>query len=254
MHFWRLLLLSWVFSSSTLSAAPASDSLRNAQMGDYVVVIHGLGWFRDTLKPTVKYLNQRGYTPVRFTYDSRSPLLEMELVERIDTLIREQCPDPKRRIHFVAHSMGCIVTRLYLKHRQPKRLGRVVLLTPPNQGTELADLVGRSELLKEFFGKGASDLGTHAASLPNSLPAATYAPGIIMGNRSMFAPLSWYLQGPDDGVIRVERGKMPGMGGFIVVPSTHTRLPGASGALREMDHYLQTGKFSSGPQLAEIRS
>ena len=238
---------SWLLPILCLLTGPlhaAGGKERNAQKGDYVIVIHGLGWLRDTLKPTVKHLTEEGYETVRFSYDSRKPLNVISLNQGLDELIKTNCPDPKRRIHFVAHSMGCIVTRSYLDARQPKNLGQVVLIAPPNQGTELADLVGKSKILKEVFGKGAPDLGTSPDSLPNRLPPPSYKPGVIMGDRSMFPPLSWMLKGPDDGVIRVERGKVAGMGGFVVVPANHTRIPGARPALEQMDCFLTTGAFS----------
>jgi triacylglycerol lipase len=225
-------------------AAPEPNA-RLALPGDYVVVIHGLAWLRDTLKPTVKHLADEGYQVVRFKYDSRKPLDEQSLAQEITQLLHTECPDPTRRIHFVAHSMGTIVTRSYLQQHPLANLGQVVLLAPPNQGTELADVIGRSKFLQEIFGRGAVELGTESGSLPNRLAPPTYAPGVIMGDRSMFWPTSWMLPGRDDGVIPVERGKLPGMGGFIVLPTNHVRLPGDVSALQAMDAYLQTGTFNS---------
>jgi triacylglycerol lipase len=244
-----LLAMGFLFSTArastpgTPSALPGPSSARLAQAGDYVVVVHGLAWLRDTLKPTVRHLQSEGYQVVRFKYNSHKPLDEATLVKEMGTFLKTTCPDPHRRIHFVAHSMGTVVTRLYLAAQPLPNLGQVVLLAPPNQGTELADNVAKSKLLQEIFGHGAPALGTAPDSLPNRLAHPTYTPGVIMGDRSMFWITSWMLPGPDDGVIRVERGKLPGMGGFLVLPANHINLPGNATALREMDSYLRTGAF-----------
>ena len=47
--------------------------------------------------------------------------------------------DPGKRIHLVAHSMGALVVREYLARGKPERLGRVVLLAAPNQGSPIAE-------------------------------------------------------------------------------------------------------------------
>lgn len=47
--------------------------------------------------------------------------------------------DPGKRIHLVAHSIGALVVREYLARGKPERLGRVVLLAAPNQGSPIAE-------------------------------------------------------------------------------------------------------------------
>lgn len=235
------LLFSFLLFCSQSPLVAAGE--RNAKPGDYVVLVHGLGWIRDSLKETDAYFTTKGYKVIRFVYDSRQPLQPEALCLAMERLIQDKCPDTKKRVHFVAHSMGCIVTRCYLEHHRPANLGQVVLLTPPNKGTELADLVGKSELLQSIFGKGAPALGTKPDSLPNRLPAPNYAPGVLMGDRSILFVTSLLLKGPDDGIIRVERGQIPGLGGFKVLHSSHVFLPGNELALAEMDQFLKTGSF-----------
>lgn len=244
MHSFRLLLGSLWCLLIQGAVAAVEPAPRTAQPGDYVVVVHGLAWLRDTLKPTVKHLTSDGYQVVRFKYDSRKPLDEAELVREMDECLATSCPDTTKRIHFVAHSMGTVVTRLFLARRPLSNLGQVVLLAPPNQGTELADVIGKSKFLQEIFGRGALALGTKPDSLPNRISPPDYKPGVIMGDRSMFWITSWMLSGADDGVIRVERGKLPGMGGFFVAKANHIRIPGNATVLQEIDSYLRTGTFT----------
>src|SRR4030067_222274 len=44
--------------------------------------------------------------------------------------------------------------------------GRVVMLPPPNQGSELADLLKRSVLFKKFMAPAGLELGTDMDSVP----------------------------------------------------------------------------------------
>ena len=233
----------FALAGAPAQAAPVQAVPQNAVPGDYVVAVHGLTWLKDTMKPAVKNLEAEGYQVVCFHYDSREPLQPDQLVEALHDLVTGNCQDSRRRIHFVGHSMGCILLRLYLAKERPKNLGRVVFMAPPNQGTALADFVSRSRLLQMIFGKGAPSLGTKADCLPAQLPSVDYSPGIIMGNRSGYFILSPFLKGDDDGVIPVESGRVAGMGDFVVVPTTHSVMPGAQVALRQVDNYLQKGKF-----------
>ncbi len=245
------LLVLWIWCSTLGPAKAAPSTSRLARPGDYVIVVHGLAWLRDTLKPTVRHLEDQGYQVIRFKYDSRKALDEAALAAELSHLLKQNCPDPTKRIHFVAHSMGTIVTRSFLNHQTLPNLGQVVLLAPPSQGTELADLIGKSRFLQEIFGRGAPALGTTPDCLPCRLSPPTYGPGIIMGDRSMFWLTSWILPGPDDGIIPVERGKLPGMADFIVVPANHIRLPGNDNALRQIDSFLQTGGFTPPQNFAQ---
>lgn len=240
-------------TAPTAPTAPI-DSV-DAQPGDYVVVVHGLTWLKDTMKPTVQRLEREGYRAVSFRYPSRESMNVDELVAALADTVTKECTDRTKRVHFVGHSMGTVLLRCYLAKHRPSHLGRVIFMAAPNQGTELADLISRSKTLQVIFGRSAPALGRGKDCLPCKLPAADYSPGIIMGNRTGYFMLSAMLPGEDDGIIPVASGRLSGMGDFIVVPTTHSYMPAAESALTQVSQYLRHGAFDHAAQAdSDLRS
>ena len=124
--------------SKPLLAAPFGVECR-AGTGDYVVLVHGLDWFRDTLEPTAVFLNRQGYETINVRYPSRKVAAPAEAADWVRQMIAENCQDRNKRVHLVAHSMGALVVQEYLAAGKPARLGRVVFLAAPNHGTPLAE-------------------------------------------------------------------------------------------------------------------
>ena len=74
-------------------------------------------------------------------------------------------------MHFVTHSLGGILVRQYLNQNSIENLGNVVMLGPPNQGSELVDFFQSSPMLRKIFqrvnGPAGMQLGTDDQSQPN---------------------------------------------------------------------------------------
>lgn len=214
--------------------------------GDYVVLVHGLDWFRDTLRPTAEFLHERGYHTLNVRYPSRQVADIAEASAWVNRVIEDRCVDPRRRIHFVAHSMGAIVVRNLFTEPRPWRPGRVVLLGAPNQGTPLSVPLRRLKPLRKIMGPAAALLAPGEDTLPLRLgDASAFAPGVLMGSKAgRFAVFSPFLPGEDDGVIPVSSGKIAGMADFRVLPVSHVRMPRDPAVLAETLTFLQTGHFS----------
>jgi hypothetical protein len=170
-----------------------------------------------------------------------------EKLEAQLSLQLSRCCADAPRLHFVTHSLGGILLRAELAHRPPPQLGRVVMLAPPNHGSELADWLRGSETLLSLMGPTASELGTGGESLPNRLPPAHYEVGVIAGNDSLNPIGSRMIPGEDDGTVSVESARLEGMSDFLVLPVSHTMILLSSDAAEQALAFLRTGRFRREP-------
>ncbi|MDA0811616.1 MAG: alpha/beta fold hydrolase [Verrucomicrobia bacterium] len=212
--------------------------------GDYVVLVHGFSWAKPPLRTLGRYLNQQGFQTIEIHYPIRNIPVDEVLDRYVMAAVQKHCTDPNRRIHFVGHSMGCIVIRKLLTERKLDRVGNVVLLAAPNKGTEYADFFCRSPLLAEMLGDFVQQVGVGPDSLPNRMGPVKFSPGIIMGTRSDFPFVPAMLPGSDDGVVTVASGQVEGMAELITLPTTHIRMPSTKSAQAQTAHFLRTGKFA----------
>lgn len=187
-------------------------------------------------------LRQVGYHTVNFGYSSGETI--EDLVAALKYQVEECCgraPDA----HFVTHSMGGILVRIYLEEHSPEHEGRVVMLSPPSQGSELVDALADSPLRRLLLGPAGSRLGTDSLSVPSRLGPADFQLGIITGNRTLNPLTSWLIPGSDDGKVAVDRARVDGAA-FLVVPHTHTFIMNTRIVAEECEHFLRTGHFSRG--------
>ena len=211
-------------------------------MIDAVVLLHGSGRSLHSMGRMAKVLSQQDYQVYNLGYPSRRLAID-GLAEHISNQIAKLQLDQCTKIHFVTHSLGGIVLRFYLEFNHLPTLGRVVMLSPPNQGSELADIFGRIPFYNWLIGPVGTQIGTNPDSLPNSLGSVDYPVGIIAGNRSfnpLFSPL---IPGPDDGRISVTGTKLAGMVDFIEVPCIHPLIMNCRLVIQQTIHFLQQGCF-----------
>jgi pimeloyl-ACP methyl ester carboxylesterase len=190
-----------------------------------------------------QHLVGHGYNVINVDYPSTEHTIEYlasVILHDILKLVREQSQSP---IHFVTHSMGGIIVRYYLKHHNMHNLGRVVMVSPPNQGSELVDLLKDQAVLERIYGPAAAQLSLEEGSLVQKLGPVDFELGIIAGSKSFNPLYSALLPGPDDGVVTVESMKLEGMNDFIVLPLSHGFILKNENTIAQVIHFLEHGVF-----------
>ena len=186
--------------------------------------------------------SDQGFCVVNVDYPSRKYPVE-QLAEYVGRRIHQSCTDENKKVHFVTHSLGGIVLRYYLKENQLPNLGRVVMLSPPNQGSELVDIFRGNVLFKIAGGPAGAQLGTEPTSVPNMLGAVDFEVGIITGNGSLNPIFSRLIPGADDGRVSVERSRVEGMADLMIVPRHHSFIMNSSEVIEQASYFLENGHF-----------
>lgn len=224
-------------------SAGCGGEIRPLATQDVVVLLHGLGRSDLSMRYMAGQLEEAGYNVVNVGYPSTDHSIEHLAAEEVDPALEACCTDRAGKIHFVTHSMGGIVLRYYLEEHDVPNLGRVVMLSPPNQGSEIADWVAESELLQKIMGPAAEQLGTDEESVPSRLGPVDFELGVITGNRTLNPLFSRMIPGADDGKVAVERAKVEGMADFLVVSHTHTYIMLADDVIEQTVYFLRNGEF-----------
>jgi len=211
---------------------------------DCVILLHGLARSASSMEKLQEKLEHADYRVVNVDYESRkhsvATLAELAVGEGL-----QQCRTQKeQQVSFVTHSLGGILVRLYLNNHKVPELHRVVMLGPPNQGSEVVDTLRNMPGFEAFNGPAGMQLGTSSADIPRKLGPVDFELGVIAGTQSINLILSMYLPGTDDGKVTVESAQVEGMKDFIALQVTHPMMMKNATVIAQTLHFLKLGKFS----------
>jgi triacylglycerol lipase len=236
-----LLPLAGCSKRTFLIKEPSIKNIRD----ECVVLLHGLGRSYRSMNGMQEILAAAGYHTVSLNYPSTKKNIESIAGEDFPPAI-DQCREfNPAAIHFVTHSLGGIVVRKVFSENRPEKLGRVVMLSPPNRGSAVVDKLRNWRLYVWLNGPAGQQLSTAADSVPNQLGRVDYPVGIITGDRHAFfdAWFSFLSPGKDDGKVSVERAKVDGMSDFLLVHESHPFIMDSGYVQDETVYFLINGAF-----------
>ncbi|WP_423898981.1 esterase/lipase family protein [Candidatus Pelagadaptatus aseana] len=208
-----------------------------------MILLHGLLRSPASLNQLEQALRQEGYITVNQGYPSRDYPIEELAPIAIDPAL-EHCPEGSD-INFVTHSLGGILVRQYASLNHIPNLKRVVMLGPPNKGSEVVDELEGFYGFEWINGQAGLQLGTSKTSVPNQLGAVNFDLGVIAGNRSINWILSGLIPGEDDGKVSIESTKIDGMNEHLVLPVNHAMMMDNESVIKAVILYLEQGHWST---------
>jgi len=223
--------------------------------GRAVITLHGFGRSRDHMASLGTLLEQQGkFTWINVSYASTRRSLDdhaESLAHIIDGL------EGIDEINFVCHSLGNLIVRRYLgEAAQPNarwkpdpRIKRMVMLGPPNNGAQLAqviaELLNDNDFARFVAGPSAWQLARHWDETAKLLATPTFEFGIISGGFGDGRGLNPLLHGDDDLIVKVEETRLAGATDFRVVACRHGRLMCDPLVQPYVLSFLENGYFST---------
>ena len=220
--------------------------LPSSLVAECVVLLHGLGRLSNSMSELETKLAPAGYYVSNIKYPSRSYPIDVLALDAIGRGLAQCRSEGPGEIHFITHSLGGILLRYYLSENTISELGRVVMLGPPNQGSEIVDGFLPLPGFGFIGGPAGVALGTGPGSIIDRLGPVEFDLGIIAGSTNI-NPLEFlFIAGPSDSIVSIESTKVRGMNAHMVLPVTHTFMMRNNEVIEQAIHYLKTGSFIPG--------
>lgn len=222
-----------------LTLMPAGSLLAS----DCVVLLHGLLRSASSMSRLEERLQNAGFAVVNINYASRASELDDLADEAVSRGLSECRSQHDGLVHFVTHSLGGILVRQYFSEHSQEQLGKVVMLGPPNHGSEVVDYLRNLPGYTLINGPAASQLGTETDSPLSQLGPVDFELGVIAGTVSINPLFDLIVPDPNDGTVSVASTRVEGMRDHLVLPVSHSLMMYDQQVIDNVVHFLVTGKF-----------
>ncbi len=231
-------------SAQALAGDPAPRTTPASSATLPVVLLHGLARSARSMAGLAEHLEAAGYAVCNIGYPSREAPIATLVEAHLRPALRA-CPGVWQGAHYVTHSMGGILLRALAQSEEAPRIHRVVMLAPPNQGSEVVDAIGDWPAFGWWNGPAGRELGTGAHSLPQRLGPVPFELGVIAATRSYNPLLSALIPGDDDGKVAVASTRVAGMTDHATVAASHTFVMNHARARELTLRFLREGRFDA---------
>ncbi len=243
----RIILIVAVAGALAAMVTGLRESMKkeeNAPSGAkrWVILVHGVLRSPSSMSRIERALASAGYSTVNFEYSSRKERVG-DISGRLNSIVQRIEAGDAGTISFVTHSFGAIVVRYYLSTSKVVRLGRFVMIAPPNRGSEWARMLSRMPLYNWILGAAGEDVREAETAYPIIKQTPPCEFGVIAGGFGNRAGLNPLITGDDDGTIAVSETALEGMKDFILVRGQHSTLLLQKPVIRNVVHFLEHGCF-----------
>lgn len=182
------------------------------------------------MRPVVRALEGAGYDVLSFGYSSTCCAIP-EIVDDLRAAVTARVRPEHQRVHFVGHSLGNILVRYLLaSDSAPPRVGRVVMLAPPNQGAL------RANRMTPFVGwllKPTPELRVDSSATVRELPRLS---GVEIG----------VIAGREDDTVKLPETHLDEEKEHVVVDGGHTFIMNRRDVHALTIAFLRHGTFGAG--------
>ncbi len=208
----------------------------------WVFLVHGVLRSASSMGKIEAALRERGFFTHNFNYDSRHEPMKA-VTKRLHREIGKVMGRDVESVSFVTHSFGTIVVRYYLAHHRVKKIGRFVMIAPPNKGSEWARILGKLPLYRWAMGIAGEKVQDVEKTIPKIMAPPPCEFGVIAGGSGTWFGINPLLKGDDDGTITVDETKLEGMKDFIQVKGQHSMLLMQQKVVDNVIAFLEGGTF-----------
>ncbi|MFO1062703.1 MAG: alpha/beta fold hydrolase [Pirellulales bacterium] len=216
--------------------------------GTAIVLLHGLARNAWSMGSMERFLKRSRPAAEVFSFQYASTTAS--ITRHAQHLIRFlESVQQAEEVHFVGHSLGNIVLRRAFRMAEQgewtlPRLGKHVMLGPPNQGSQIARKLTFITPLRWFNGPSFLQLGRDWPTFEQELAPPPCPYGIIAGRLSPLDRAHLLLDGPNDVLVTVEETKLPGASDFSEMNVGHAWMMNSRRVQRAVDCFFRTAQFT----------